>query len=424
MTAEMEKSNANSFQPPSPLPSWEPDQALSGHLVWAVATSGWPWPATEEDEGAPVIVEEEKNPDMDDKPWQRRDVGAPWEEATGCEFDQAAQVRTVKEASPRRAGSHQEFCQQEVAVRVQWGHGAQHQLYQRLPRPTSQELPQEEEEEVSDPELSQQGEGSKNSQEMQARSPVPSEEEVSSGGAQSPDTTRCPLNSLLGLLAAMSPSEQEEEAEEGSLLTEEGSTEETPAGEDEDWQHNSQTQPSQERQGETEPQLSQEELCSSQDLSEWEDFIEPELYKGEFLHGDSSSSAEGDNGSRDSTSIFTFRDTPSPLEEDRWDKLSLLELYDDRGRAQSLAVPVPREAWVEGQAPESLSASLSSLHSQDSVVQLGPEAGPQSPGPALHGPSAQAPRRWPALFRKWPGRLRRELRALFRWLCPAPRPQE
>lgn len=231
------------------------------------------------------------------------------------------------------------------------------------------------------------------------------EEEKSSSDSFQPPS---PLRSS-GQLQA--PSEQQEEAEEGSPLAWKGSEEETPAGDDEGSDYNTQTEPSHEYQDEAEPEL-------SQDYSSLDDCSEPELSDGELSDWDSSSqdsSVEEGNSSRD-ISIFTFGVTPSQPEDNPWDKLTILELYEDEGRAQSLAdglpVPVPREAWVEGQAPESFSASLPSLHSQDSMAQQEPEAGPQSP--SAPQPAVQALRQPLAVLRKWRGRLRR---ALFRCPC-------
>lgn len=414
---EENKAKPKCSQPPSPLPSWGQDQALSGHLVGAVGGSAWPQSGTEEKEG-PLVITEEKNPDVDDEPSQWGDLRAQEPRLYG-------------------AGSHQELHQGKVAVRVPWGDVAQQHLYQWQQRVTVKELPQGEKE-VSDLKLSQQGEGSANSQEKQTHSPAPSEEMPSAGVQSSgpaPHSTCCSPS----LPGAQSPSEQQAVAEGRSLLAEEGSEEGTPAEYDEDWEQYTQSESSQECQAE--PELSQEEVSSCQD---WYDSEEcSELGHGDFLDGDSSSlddSTEEDNSSTQDSyeyvSILSFGITPLPQEEDSLDKVSVLELCEAESRAQSLAalaadglpVPVPREAWLEVQAPESLRASLSSLHGQASMAQQGPEAGPQSLGPALHSLEVpEALRQQPSPSSKRPGflrRARRALRALFRWPCWAPQPQE
>lgn len=379
-----------------------------------MGSSVWPQSGTEEEEG-PFAIAEERKPGMDAKPSQRGDIQAQelrwWEEAAGRELNQQAEVLAVEEVSPRGAGSHRDLHQCKVSVRGQWGGTAT-----ALPVATkgkSRSCPKEEE--LRDPKLSHQGEGSVSSQENQARSPAHHDQ-------------------------TQTPSEQQEEADEGSLAAEEWSEEETSTEDNEDWKYHTQTEHSQECQAFAEAELSQDD-SSSQDLSYWDDFSEPELCNGELSHWGSISlsfSMEDDDSSRDlrhdssdHVSIFSFGFTPSLQEEDSWDKPSILELCEGEGKTQSLEalmaeglpVPIPQEAW----APKPVCASLPSLQNQASVAQQEPEAGPQSPRPAPKSPPSpsapQAPREQPTPPSKERRRLRQvrqAVQALFCWPCLVP----
>lgn len=182
------------------------------------------------------------------------------------------------------------------------------------------------------------------------------------------------------------------------MLAEKESEEGTAAGNDEAWESYSQTELCQECQGEAEPELSQGEFSNSQELSSWEDCSEPEFRElRDVSREEDSSSTDLPQDCCEGNSIFSFGPTPLLWEEeedDDWDEVSVLGLSQGEGRAQrpadlaadGLALPVPQEVWVEGQAAESLCASLPSLCSEGSVGQQGPEAGPQSPGPAPQSP--------------------------------------
>ena len=100
--------NPNSSRPPSPLPSWGQDQALSGPLVGGVGASVWSQSDSEEKEGPFAIMEEDEAPDTDVKP-------SPWGR---CGLYPAVHVISVKAASPREAG---DLCHRRVAVQVQRG---------------------------------------------------------------------------------------------------------------------------------------------------------------------------------------------------------------------------------------------------------------------------------------------------------------
>lgn len=85
-----------SSQPPSPLPSWPEDQALSGRLVGAVGGSVLPLSETEED-GAFVNVEEE------------------WESDGDHELSQWGDVRSYQEVSNWEGSLEQELSLGDVS---------------------------------------------------------------------------------------------------------------------------------------------------------------------------------------------------------------------------------------------------------------------------------------------------------------------
>lgn len=202
----------------------------------------------------------------------------------------------------------------------------------------------------------------------------------------------------------------------------------------------------------TEEEMSLGEAKSSQERSDWEEYLEKELSQGDIKSQEEVSDWEEHlgtalsqqevslgqdvtpgNGHRPSVHSSLENDSdqelaqepwevgaesgscmkPSAPEEDEWDELSVLELplEEDKDQnqrafaADGLPVPVPREAWVEGPAPEPCSL--------------------RSPSPAQLG--AQALREQPAAPRKRPSRFRRALRALrglFRCPCLAAPPEE
>lgn len=358
-------SRSKSSRPPCPPPSCGQDQALSGPLVGAVGASVW----SDIEEEGPFVSTEDTKPDMDIKPsqWGRAQTRERHlrEQAADGEFYQVVQETPLSPQSVRG------LCHRVVIVRAQVHRAA-------------------------------------------------SSEEEPSAGAQSPVPALCSSSCSSSLSPSppgiQTPSEKQEQAE-GELSPGDGTSDETSVSSDEDGECHTQTE------------LSQGEASSCHDLSDWDDCFEPELCQEELMNWDADSTREDLHVSSQESehlthitsgselSIFSFGPSPLPQEDD-WDKLSILELYEEGGRAgvaaDSLTVHVPREAWVEAQALESLQASLPSLYDQGSVAQRGPKAGPAAP-------------------RKWHGRLRQALRALrarralraLRGLlhCPCLRPQ-
>ncbi|XP_039411719.1 MAP7 domain-containing protein 1-like [Corvus cornix cornix] len=193
--------------------------------------------------------------------------------------------------------------------------------------------------------------------------------------------------------------------------------------------------------------LSQGDVNSCEELSDWEEHIGQDLSQGETCIGQDVSRG---NGSRPSAQSSWEDDSDKELvqeiweeetehgigtkplqpEDDEWDELGVLELppeEQNRGgfAALGLPVPVPREAWVEGPAPEPCSpgplcASPAALQGRGPVghaaspalEEPGPEAGTESPVPA--------PRKRPSRFR----RALQALRGLFRCPCLAPQPED
>ncbi|XP_031956980.1 skin secretory protein xP2-like [Corvus moneduloides] len=115
--------------------------------------------------------------------------------------------------------------------------------------------------------------------------------------------------------------------------------------------------------------------------------------------------------------------------EDEWDEVSVLELpAEDKEQkrrafaADGLPVPVPREAWVEGPAPEPCSpgplcASPTALQGRAPV---GHAASPAFEEPVLEA-GTESPVPAP---RKRPSHFRPALRGLFRCPCLAPQPED
>lgn len=143
--------NPNS-QPPSPLPGWLPDQALSGQWLGAGGSSGLPLSDTE-DEGAFVNMDEEWEYGSDQELSQWGGLSGQelclWEEMTVQEFYQRQEAATIQEVSPWGVVTHQELHQREVGVKVPWGDGTEQELYYWDESVTVQELyPWEEEDEL------------------------------------------------------------------------------------------------------------------------------------------------------------------------------------------------------------------------------------------------------------------------------------
>ncbi|XP_050166848.1 trichohyalin-like [Myiozetetes cayanensis] len=176
-----DKGNPNS-QPPSPLPSWLEDEALSGQ--WLGAVGGSDLPLSETEEGAFAHMDDDWIYETDEDLFQCADVTA-WEEDVTLQelYRWKEEVRVqersergdrrhrelyefedvrVRALSQRRDGRHPELYQCEESVRCQelheWEEGGvrYHELTQWEEHVTVQEVPQREEEETYQ-ELSQWG---------------------------------------------------------------------------------------------------------------------------------------------------------------------------------------------------------------------------------------------------------------------------
>ncbi|XP_064267313.1 titin-like [Passer domesticus] len=233
--------------------------------------------------------------------------------------------------------------------------------------------------------------------------------------------------------------------------------------------------------------LSQGEVNSSRDLSDWEEYPGQGLIGGEIISCAEYSAREeyigqdlsqreaciGQDITRENGSRLSGRSSAEdhsceelvqencedesdhgigtkasffPEEEER-DDMSILELHPEDQElnwrifaADGLPVPIPHEAWVEEQEPQlhspgPLRASLMPVKGQlpvghgASLPFTKPEAGRESRVPAPHSPwpgqlGAQSCHGQLAPFRKRPSRFRRALRALQGlFLCPCLRPR-
>lgn len=206
-----------------------------------------------------------------------------------------------------------------------------------------------------------------------------------------------------------------------------------------------------------------------QQLSDWEEYSDPELYSfgkvegyeepsdweecigQEFSKGNDNrpsvqSSWEDDSDNElaqdnwEHVSIQSVVVKPLPREEDDWDELSDVELSEEGDREQrqahfaedGLPVPVPREAWVEGQAfepcpqvplyalPPHLQAQAPRGHwAFPAFEQQVSQARTDNLLPALHSsPSRSAPQlRAKAPHKKHPSRFRWALWVLCSLFC-------
>ncbi|XP_027488113.1 retinitis pigmentosa 1-like 1 protein, partial [Corapipo altera] len=150
---DKDKGTPNS-QPPSPLPSWLQDQALSGQ--WLGAVGGSELPLSETEEGAFVHVEDDWKYDTHPDLSQCADVTAWEDDVTLQELYRWEEVR-VQQHSQRGARRHRELYKFEEDVRVrelsQWGDGRHPELYQREETVRCQELYEWEEDGVRYQEL-------------------------------------------------------------------------------------------------------------------------------------------------------------------------------------------------------------------------------------------------------------------------------
>ncbi|XP_031955812.1 uncharacterized protein LOC116439879 [Corvus moneduloides] len=194
-------------------------------------------------------------------------------------------------------------------------------------------------------------------------------------------------------------------------------------------------------------ELSQGDVISQEDISDWEEHIGQGLSQQEASLGQDVSPGNGHTPSAHSSweddshqelaqDLWEVRTDsgiwmkPLAPEEDEWDEISILELPPEENNKQNqggfaalgLPVPVPREAWVEGPAPEPCSpgplcASPAALQGRGPV---GHAASPAFEEPVLEA-GTESPVPAP---RKRPSRFRRALRGLFRCPCLAPQPEE
>lgn len=208
-----------------------------------------------------------------------------------------------------------------------------------------------------------------------------------------------------------------------------------------------------------EEELSHGNVGSYQEASDWEESMGQELSEEEDSDGQEVSRGTGKRPSvqsswgNDSDQDLaqdsweqSIGDKPLLREEDEWDEVSVIELWEE-SREQRLAglaggglpLPVPREAWVEHEAPE-LCASPPHL---EALAPMGhtaspafeeqvPEAGTQSPVAArcCHPRFSVFQQRTRTLSQQL-GRsqkrtsiLRRALRSLLCFPCLAPQPED
>ncbi|XP_017694798.1 PREDICTED: uncharacterized protein LOC108509742 [Lepidothrix coronata] len=151
-----DKGTPNS-QPPSPLPSWLQDQALSGQ--WLGAVGGSDLPLLETEEGAFAHVDDDWKYDTQQDLSQCADVTAWEEDMTLQELYRWEEEVRVQQRSQRGARRHRELYEFEEDVRVrelsEWRDGRHPELYQREETVRRQELYEWEEDGVRYQELTQ-----------------------------------------------------------------------------------------------------------------------------------------------------------------------------------------------------------------------------------------------------------------------------